>query len=538
MLGVARGSVVAASAAFFAYAPVAHALNLYTGTYRGNDLIINLQTTASYSNILRVNNPSKVLTSEINGNDGDLNLQHGLVDNLFDLLPVFDMKYGGSAVGQYGIHVSGEFYLDTTYLGRTQNDSPSTYNPYTVNNQHFTSATRNVNGENAMLLDAFVYGERFFGLDGQQSASLKVGRQTLLWGQSLYFPENGIANGQAPVDLNKAGTEPNAQAQQLFLPTGQIVATYAPNPQVNFQAYYQFEWKPDYFAGTGSYFGSDLLGPGAQRIIIVPNAAYLYHVKDLSPPINNGQFGAAVQGMLGDFDLGIYALRYDSKSPAGAYTGAAMPGGGPQNVASYWFVYPRDIQIYGASFSTDTPNGVNVAGEISGRRNMNLVTGSAPASAYPGSANAGALYPVGNTMAEQISALYTFTRLPFDPDGVSFTGEFAMNQLLSVDKNKDLISPGTNNMAGAFQAVFSPTYDAVLPNLDLTFPIGIKYNLFGNSRVDASMVHSTGDVNVGISATYRQTWTAGLFYQDYLGKPSMNSNADRGYVSFNVQHTF
>jgi hypothetical protein len=53
-----------------------------------------------------------------------------------------------------------------------------------------------------------------------------------------------------------------------------------------------------------------------------------------------------------------------------------MPNGQANNVGSYWLVYPRDIQIYGASISTDI-GPANVAGEISGRRNMNLV-GDAP----------------------------------------------------------------------------------------------------------------------------------------------------------------
>jgi len=532
-----RRSVVLGAAAgmCMAWAPVAKAFSLYDGNYAGQSLEINLDTTVEYSNIFRVNSPSKVLTSDVNANDGDLDFQHGLVDNTFDVLPVFDVKYGN-----YGAHVSGEFFLDTPYLGTTQNDSPSTYNPYSVAKPNdFTSATRNVNGENAILLDAFVYGTHYFD-DGQQTATLKVGRQTLLWGQSLFFPTNGIAAGQAPDDVIKAETLPNAQVQQIVLPVGQVVATYSPSPNLSFQAYYQFEWKPDSLQGVGSYFStSDLLDKGGQRIIAAPGI-YVYRVKDLRPPVDNGQFGASVQGTVGQFDLGLYALRYDSKAPEGIYTGAAVPDRGPGNVASYWLIYPRDIQIYGAAVSTVTNWGAQIGAEISGRRNMPLVSVAAPASAYPGSANAGALYPVGSTVAAQVSTIYVSPGIPLDPGGITFDGEYAMNHVVSVAMNQALLEAHRNETAGAFQFTISPTYDNLIPSLDLSFPVGIHYNLFGRSQVDSTMNHGTGYVNFGVAATYRTVWSGSLTYQDYFGAPDpvLNPDADRGFVEFSVQRTF
>jgi len=525
-------------------APAARAYNVYSGTVGGNDLEINLNTTVEYSNILRVNSPSSALTSDINANDGDLDLQHGLVDNTFDILPVFDLVYGN-----YGVHVSGEAFLDTAYLGRTQNSSALSYNPYSTDSRHFTSATRNVNGENAVLLDAFAYGTQYFD-GGAQSLTVKIGRQTLLWGQSLYFPTNGIAAGQAPIDVIKANGLPNAQSQQVFLPVGQAVVTYSPNQALSFQAYYQFEWKPDSLEGVGSYFSTtDILDKGGQRIIgAEPIPAYgypgfyLYRVKNLQPSSRNGQFGAAVQGAIGSFDLGLYALRYDAKAPEGVYSGLASVAGAnlPGNGASYWLVYGRDIQAYAGSFST-TVGDANVAGEISGKRNLPLVSVVSPfVLTYPGSNNAGDLFPVGSTYAAQLSTIYLTPPLPLDPGGVTITGEVAMNHVLSVDKNKAALEPGRDNTAAAFDLVLSPTYDEVLPSLNLSFPIGLKYNFLGRSQIDSTMNHGTGTINFGVSATYRQVWTASLTYQDYFGKadPTLNPLADRGYVSFSAQRTF
>jgi hypothetical protein len=519
----------------------AKAFNLYSGPFAGQDMEINLETTVEYSTFYRVNDPSAILLNNINGNEGDDDFRHGFVDNTFDLLPVFDLKYG-----DFGAHVSGELYLDTPYLGKNQNNSPSTFNPYsTTDNRSFTTATRNINGENAVLLDAFVYDGVNFGAGGNQTVTFKFGRQTLLWGQSLFFASNGISAGQAPLDIIKAESLPNAQAQQVFLPVGQAVITYQPNDVLTFQGYYQFEWEHDTFQGVGAYFSSaDLLDKGGQRILIgqefglPPTALGLYRLKDLSPPIENGQFGGSVQATVGLYDFGLFGLRYDSKAPE-IYAGAAAPGGGPGNVGSYWLVYPRDIQIYGASVSTNLA-GANVAGEISGRRNMNLVAAGFGASAYPGSANAGAQYPIGSTLAAQASAIYVSSGLPFIPGGVSFAGEVAMNHVISVDHNKDLLAAGRQATAAATEFTLTPNYYSVLPKLDISFPIGISYDFLGRSEIDGTMNHGTGSFSLGVTATYRTTWIAALTYKDFLGKAdtTLNPLADRGYLNLNIQHTF
>jgi hypothetical protein len=528
----------------------AAAETLYNGSSDGNDLEINLDTTVEYSAFYRVNDPSAILTSGSyagagpNFGDGDSNFRHGLVSNEFEAVPVFDLKYGN-----FGAHVSGQFYLNTVYLQQNQNNAPAALNAWTpARTTDFTSATRNVNGENALLLDAFAYGSRNFGADGNQTLTVKLGRQTLLWGQSLFFTNNGIAAGQAPINILTADSTPNVQAQQVFLPVGQAVVTYQPNQILTLQAYYQFEWEHDLFEGAGAYFSNaDFQDKGGQRIIFghVPFGpdVYLYRIKGNTPPIQNGQFGASVQATLGNYDVGVYALRYDAKAPEVEFNLVPRPTGGPGiNAGSYWLVYPRDIQIYGASVST-TIGAVNVAGEVSGRRNMPLVgLGINYSPSYPGGANNNTAYATGSTMAAQVSAIYVSPGLPLDPGGVTMVGEFAMNHVLAYDKaNKAALTPGRDSSAGAFQFVITPTYFLnILQNLELQFPIGMEYGLFGRSQIDQNMNHGTGSVNVGITATYLTTWTAGLTYNDYLGapNPAFNDLADRGYVSFNIEHTF
>jgi hypothetical protein len=528
----------------------AKAFNVYDGSNAGNDLEINLTTELSYSTFYRVNGVSSQLggAENANGNDGDANFRHGFVGNQFEALPVLDIKDGN-----YGAHVSGEFYLNTSYLGTNQNNQPGTNNTVLPKNNDFSSATRNVNGLNARLLDAFVFAKQQFGND--QTISLKFGRQTLLWGQSLFFTNDGIAAGQAPIDILTAQSLPNPQAQQVFLPVGQAVLTYQPFSGLTIQGYYQFEYQHDNFQGVGAYFNSaDLLDKGAQRVIfgsttqfpfgLPPGIAYLNRAKDSTPPIENGQFGISVQDTVGNYDLGLYALRYDAKAPALTYSigpGLGDPTPGGSIVGFYRLVYPRDIQLYGASVST-TIGDANVAGEISGRRNMPLVGGfnAVPAGVTTPQGNAGAFYPVGSTGTAQASALYVSPGLPADPGGVTVDAEVEMNHVFSIDKNKANLAPGRNGTAGAFEVVLQPTYYDVLPSLEVDFPIGITYDFLGRSEMDQSNTHGDGEFTFGVKATYQTTWIATLTYADYLGKPdaTYNGDADRGYLSLQLQHSF
>ena len=525
--------------AILALAPrPAQALQLYNGMSTGSNLEINLDTTVSYTGIVRTNNPSKLLIGpdNLNGDDGDRNLAHGLVSDEFEILPVLDIRDG-----DYGAHFSADAYVNTIYLGTNQNSSPSSNNPISIaKNNDFTSATRNVEGLNAQVLDAFVYGGVHFGADDSQDFLLKVGRQTLLWGQSLFLSNNGIAAGMAPFDVITADNTPNAETQQIILPVGQVVATYQPDPTLTLQGYYQFEWEPDLLEGAGSYFSSsDILDKGGQRLLFAPGVGVLRE-KNITPPINNGQFGLSVQATIGDYDFGLYGLRYDSKTPA-VYL---APG-----AANYRLVYPRDIWIEGVGLSTEVMN-ANVAAEMSFRQHMNLDTGANISATNNVSSDPA--YPVGDTWAGQVSAIYISPGVPFDPGGIAYSGEIGFNHLLKITANPDnltspnsLTDPGLKRSATAvdMEFVITPNYYAVLPHLDIGLPVGLAYNLYGRSSIDSTENHGTGSVTFGVTATYKVVWVANLTFHDQIGAANPlligePSTADRNYVLLNIQRSF
>jgi Protein of unknown function (DUF1302) len=525
--------------------PAAHALQLYNGSESGNNLRISLDITTSYTGLLRWQKPSALLTSGItntNGNDGDANLRHGIVGNTFEVLPVLDIKDG-----QFGMHFSGEYFVNTVYLGTNQNDQPAwTVNPIVNKPTDYASETRNANGHSGRLLDAFVYDGWNFG-DGQE-ITLKAGQQTLFWGQSLFYGTNGIAGGQAPIDVIQAQNLVNPQSQQIFLPVGQIVATYQPNRVYTLQGYYQYQWEPYSLQGVGSYFsGSDVSGPGGYRVILAPGEV-LGNIKALTPPSQNGQFGMSLQATYGNYDVGLFTERYDAKTPTAATVVNATPSG---LTGTYQFIYPRDIWLYGTSLST-TIGAANVAGELSMRTHMPLVSQGPAAvlsdgqgSSYVGNANSDPHYPVGNTMTGLASFIYASPGIPLDPGGVTMLGEVEYVDVFRVTANKAALYPGRSSAAAAFDVEAIPAYYEVLPNLELSFPVSLSYNFAGNSQMDVSMNHGTGGYSFGVNATYHVNWIAALNWVGYFGKISTNgldgnvsTSADRGYISLNLQHTF
>ena len=545
--GLRRGLLAGVClAAWGAASHPAHAISLYNGMNYGNNLEINLTTTVSYTGAWRVNSPSAFL---VTGEDGDNNFKHGLVTNLFSVVPVLDLRDG-----DYGAHLSGQFYLNTPYLGTNQNNiDPYSSAIYTAKQNDFASGTRNVDGLNAQLLDAFIFAQHNF-TDGQ-SLQFKLGRTVLFWGQSLFFPTDGISGGQAPIDIVSAQNLINPQAQQVFMPVGQAILTYQPRAGTTLQGYYQFEWQHDYFQGEGAYFngvnildkGAGWAGLGAEcGLFGLPSTCGLTRSKDIDPEHQNGQFGLSFQQEVKMWDLGVYVERFDAKAPEVGILGpnALGPIGNPQaraiSIGDYQLVYPRDIWLQGASFSTNL-GATNVAGEFSVREHQPLIPAGSVFVLAPGqNANNNPGYPVGTTWDAQLSGLYVTPGVPLDPGGITFEGEIILNHLLHVTQNRDLMTGGGQATAGALDFAVTPTYNDVLPNLQITLPISINYNYLGRSYVDQTLYHGTAIFDAGVTATYQVNWIASLNYQDYLGKPDLahNALADRGFVSLNLQHTF
>jgi hypothetical protein len=510
--------------------------------YSKDDIALRWDNTFTYSTAFRLVKANAALLENPNADDGDRDFRPGVISNRFDLLSQFDFSKAW-----LGFDASSALWYDTVYHQKNDNNSPSTFNPISVPHAEFTHGVRALHGEDAELLNAFFYGNTEVG---GMPLSFRIGRHSLLWGESLFFTDNGIAAGQAPVDDIKVLGMPNAYARDVYLPVAQASASIEPLSGLAVEAYYQFEWRKSRVPGVGSYFStSDYFDVGGERYILAPGQ-YLFRDRDLKPP-GSGQYGMAVRWSGGEIDYGLYALRFNAKDPEIYYKlGVAGISGNLPTVAdpsivdlsigkvgTYDLVYPQKIEIYGASASGYLGSS-NIAAEISGRRNMPLA--SVPLVESAGKTADGdkdPLYAVGDTIHAQISAITTFSHSGLW-DSANLNAEFAANRVIHVTRNASALDPANDKFALAFRGTFEPTYFAILPNLDLTPNVGLGYNVSGNSSTDSYEKKGAGDFELGLTAKYRVVWVANIMMSRFLGNAARQPLADRDFVSFSVQRTF
>ncbi len=486
------------------------------------------------------------LLTDINADDGDRAFGTGLMSARVDLLSELTAERD-----DFGFDLSAQGWYDPIYHQHSAGDSPKTFNPISVPYNEFPKDVRRLMGGDAELLNAFVK-DRFVVDD--LPVSVRIGRQTLLWGESLFFAGNGIAAGQAPVDLIKSQGAPLAEAREVFLPVAQAVMRVELRHGVALEAYDQFEWRRDRIPGVTSYFSTtDILDQGGEQVLL-PGGKWLLRTEDFVPH-GLGQFGVALRVQGDAADYGLYALRFDAKLPEPVFDTAR---------GTYHLVFPRDIDVIGASASGYL-GASNIAGEISLRRHMPLAAGGA---GLPGGfgANGGTVYAAayaaanipayagpwadtatptttpggfatGDTWHAQTSIV---SQLPPSRwwQGASLQAEIAANDLLGVTGGHPFVLAGRTHFAASLRAVFTPSYFQVLPGLDLDVPVGLGYTPIGRSSIDSTENAGAGDVTIGVSATYRAVWQIAASFTHFIGGATPQPLADRDFVTISAARSF
>ncbi len=206
------------------------AVEIDTGS---SDWKVRWDNTLKYSVAYRLHSQDSTLTEAptLGGlypdiqSQGDRNFDRGLVSNRLDILSELDVGYKN-----IGARVSGAAWYDDIYNKSTDSGTQ----------RHFLNDTERLHGRDAELLDAFVYVRSTIG-DGQ--ATVRLGRHSLLYGESLFFGGNGIANAQGPIDVVKQLSVPGTQFKEIMRPVNQISGQYQIRPQLSNGAYNQFEWE-------------------------------------------------------------------------------------------------------------------------------------------------------------------------------------------------------------------------------------------------------------------------------------------------------
>jgi hypothetical protein len=510
------------------------------------DLKLRWDNTIKYSTAMRAEKQTDELVSSINQDDCDRNFSRGMISNRVDLLSEMDVIYKG-----FGARVSAAAWYDTVYNESNNNDSPGTANAYSVPNDEFTDETRDLHGRDAEVLDAFLFGKQYVG---DTTLSFRAGQYAMQWGESLFFGNNGVAGGMAPIDAVKALSVPNSQFKEIIRPVPQISAQAQIGSDFSIGAYYQLGWEATRTPGAGSYFSNlDFFGDGGERLYaggpLMPggeNAAF-YRGDDLEAS-DSGQGGIQIRYRIGEFDLGAYALNYHDKTPQlYAEQGGVDPLTG--RVGEYYLVYAENIQLYG--ISTNTNVGLfNIGAELSYRCNTPLVSDLqmvTPGITADNDENP--LYAVGDSFHAQLSWIASM-----EPNFISnesdFIGEIAFNRRTRITENSEALAGNTTKDAWGIKILYEPKFRQLFPGADVGVPIGLSYYPRGCSSVVSNFgVDKGGDMNIGLNITYVDVWKIGLAYTHYYGSSGTfldDSNtfsfqqayADKDFVSFSISRTF
>ena len=547
----------------------ARAVEIDTGN---TDLQLRWDNTFKYSVATRLKAPSTVLTSDVNTDDGDFNFKKGsLILNRLDLLSEFDARYKS-----VGLRVSGAAWYDAVYNRGNSNpganppDATPHPNQLSVPANEFTEATKRLHGRKAELLDAFVFGKTEVG---DMPLTGRLGKHTVLYGESLFFGMNGIAGAQTPIDVVKLLSVPNWTFKEVMMPVAQVSGQLQIQRNVTLSAYYQFDWKRNRLPGAGSYFSQiDAFDAGGEQAIVGCPAGLALPCSPASPPFAAGVFPTLLRGSDleakksgqggtslrwrpegQNVEYGLYAARFNSKDPIAYVSQYGAPPAlnfSTGVVGQYQLVFPEGTKVLGASFSTSLGD-VNVAGELSYRWDQALVPQAGrvilPDGVTPSSNNQFA--PLGQTLHAQVSWIALLSPGPLW-DGGSFIGEIAWHRLQKVTANGTYangevlhaapalgggplngvskLDENATRQAAAIRFIFEPQYFQVVSGLDLSVPIGLGYGLFGRSPVinPGFSIYHGGDLSIGLKGDYLREWKVGLTYTKFIGK-----QADGGVVS-------
>lgn len=530
-LGVSEpvSALIAAAAAALVPLP-ATAMEIDTGN---SDVKLRWDNTFKYSNAFRLRsrdatlaptqgNPGGVVGA-LDADDGDRNFGKGLISNRLDLLSEADIAYRG-----FGARLSVASWFDTVYRNGNDNNSSGLLGPgsNTANSNRgfdeFTAGTRTLHGGKAEVLDAFVYGK--FDA-GDTSTTVRLGQHALVWGESLFLGANAIAGAQNASDLIKAQSVPNSQVKEIVMPVPQLSMQTVLTPGISIGAYYQFRYERSRFPGVGSYFAVGDTGPEGYD--------YAYGATgpspvDTQPVKDSGQGGLRLSLKAGETDIGLYVLRFHSKAFQ-YYPRLGLTPAGPAPTG-FTFATQEKIMAYGVSASR-TFGDVNVAGEASIRRNTDLsstrgadVSALSPFPVPQSNGTDNTAYAVGNTGHVNVSALWALPRTALWREA-NFMGELAWNRMLSCTRHCDALTATGTRDAAQIAAVLTPTYNQVLPGLNVSVPIGVNYTPKGSRSLalgsGPSGPDGGGSFNIGLQGLYLDTWRFGLTYTHYFGKANV-----------------
>jgi hypothetical protein len=194
-------------------------------------------------------------------------------------------------------------------------------------------------GTDLQLMDINIFGK--LPLWGDKEINWKLGRQNLNWGESTTLVINSLNQINPPNanNLYRVG----GQLDQVFQPVGMLTLSGEAFDNIQYEAFYQFEWRPLEAPATGSYmsfadlgsynardyanlsFGGSADDPTAAGhpldsplALITPTSTRAVRDPDRNPS-NGGQFGFSLkyyaENINSGTEFGFYFMNYHSRLP-------------------------------------------------------------------------------------------------------------------------------------------------------------------------------------------------------------------------------
>ncbi len=526
----------------------------------------------------------------VNGDDGNLNYDKGLVSNI--LTAVFEL--GIDHASGYGAFVRARAFYD---FENEDGDREKI---------DLTDDAKKLVGSDLKLLDAYVYGSLNLG---SAPAELRLGNQVVSWGESTFI-QNGI-NVINPIDV-PAIRVPGAELRDALLPVPMAWGSVDINESNTIEGFYQFAWDDTDPEPSGSYFSTNdfatdggnklMLGFGAIPDIVpvgapvnVPIGPAVPRGEDVEPS-DSGQFGLAYRLYVPQFhdtELGFYYVNYHSRLPIiSARTGSlgALASGNYAASAQYFVEFPEDIKLLGASFNTQLgTTGWALQGELSHKLDVPLqvddvellfaalsplsATGN-PAGVFfaqqnqvaPGGVGFDTVVPgfirrdvtqfqvtatgvYANLMgADQLGlvAELGFTHVHSMPDkgelrmesAGTYTSGNPIATLAGVQPATELASSFADATSAGYQIRGRLIYNNAIGPVALLPSFAFRHDFSGNSPgPGGNFLEGRKALSLALGANLRNEWTAEVRYTSFFGAGRFNLLNDRDFISFNIKYS-
>jgi hypothetical protein len=214
--------------------------------FSDGELRLSLDTTLSHGLTFRIQEQDDLLTSDVNGNDGDLNYDRGLVSNTSKFTTDLDLGYRN-----FGAFLRLNGFLDFENENGMRERTP------------LSDEAKELVGQDIVLLDAYLTGA--FDV-GNVAIDLRLGSHVLNWGESTFI-QNGI-NAINPFDVSKLRL-PGSELREGLVPVPMVSASVALTYALSVEGFYQLDWEKTKIDPVGSYFSvTDYVGPGAEKAVV------------------------------------------------------------------------------------------------------------------------------------------------------------------------------------------------------------------------------------------------------------------------------